>query len=183
MAIRFTYKDAGVDVDAKARFGSKTLQSTLRAVSTAVIHVENGFAGLYALYPDEGKEPLFKKYRDPVLVASADGVGTKLMIAFMMNKHDTVGQDLVAMSVNDMLVFGAEPFFFMDYISTGKLEPEQLEGVIKGIQVGCKQARCDLLGGETAEMPGMYSKGERALQLADPGKHTLDKIGWARTRG
>ena len=148
-----TYKDAGVDIDAGDLFVQKIkpfVKSTLRP---EVLTDIGGFGGLFAL----------KKYKNPVLVSGTDGVGTKLKIAFLMNKHDTVGIDLVAMCVNDIVVQGAEPLFFLDYFATGKLKPEDHAGIVKGIADGCKQAGCALIGGETAEMPSFYGEDEYDL--------------------
>ncbi|MDR1612932.1 MAG: phosphoribosylformylglycinamidine cyclo-ligase [Planctomycetota bacterium] len=126
-----------------------------------VIRNDGGFGGLFRL---QGAPGLFaRRWRDPVLVSGADGVGTKLKIAFMLDKHDTVGIDLVAMSVNDILVQGAEPMFFLDYIGAGKADRRVLLEVVKGVADGCRQAGCALLGGETAELPGFYADGEYDL--------------------
>ena len=141
------YKKAGVDIDAgneAVERMKKHVQKTFRPeVKTGL----GGFGSLFAL----------QSYQKPILVSGTDGVGTKLKVAFAADKHDTIGIDLVAMCVNDILVQGAEPLFFLDYIATGKLFPEQIESIVKGISEGCLQANCSLIGGETAEMPGMYS--------------------------
>lgn len=150
-----TYRQAGVDIDA----ASQSVKMIRRWVdSTArpeVIGELGSFGGLFAL--DTGK------YREPVLVSGTDGVGTKLKVAQLLNRHDTVGIDLVAMCVNDILVHGAEPLFFLDYISIGKLRPELVEELVKGVAEGCRQAGCALIGGETAEMPGFYGNDEYDL--------------------
>lgn len=148
-----TYKDAGVDIDAGDLFVQKIKPFVKATMRPEVLTDIGGFGGLFAL----------KKYRNPVLVSGTDGVGTKLKVAFLMNKHDTVGIDLVAMCVNDIIVQGAEPLFFLDYFATGKLRPEEHSLVVKGIADGCKQAGCALIGGETAEMPSFYSEGEYDL--------------------
>lgn len=150
-----TYKDAGVDIDAGNEFVNQIKPLVKQTARPEVVADIGGFGGLFSLNT--------AKHQRPVLVAATDGVGTKLMLAFMMNQHETVGIDLVAMCVNDIIVQGAEPLFFLDYLATGKLTPAQSVEVIKGITEGCKQAGCALLGGETAEMPGMYKAGEYDL--------------------
>ncbi len=144
------YKKAGVDIDKSNRF-VKEIKSMVS--STRRAEVMGGIGGFSAFT----KIP--KKYKRPILTSSTDGVGTKLMIAELLNKHTTVGIDLVAMCVNDIIVTGAEPLFFLDYFATGRLNNKKARDIIKGIVDGCKQANCALIGGETAEMPGMY-KGE-----------------------
>jgi len=148
----YTYQDAGVDIDA----GNELVDSIKPAVADTgregVMGSLGGFGGLFDIAA--------AGYTDPILVAATDGVGTKLKIAFELNKHDTIGIDLVAMCVNDLIVQGAEPLFFLDYFATGKLSKDVAREVIVGIAAGCKQAGCALIGGETAEMPGMYPGGE-----------------------
>ncbi|MCK4620892.1 MAG: phosphoribosylformylglycinamidine cyclo-ligase [Desulfuromonadales bacterium] len=163
-----TYKDAGVDIDAGSRFVDLIKPLVKQTSRPEVLTDIGGFGGLFSLNHD--------KYKRPTLVASTDGVGTKLKLAFLMDKHDTVGIDLVAMCVNDIIVQGAEPLFFLDYLATGKLTPEKSVEVVKGIVEGCKQANCALLGGETAEMPGMYSAGEYDLAGFTVGVVDNDKI-------
>ena len=129
-----------------------------------MLQSHGAFGGLFSLDFDSATHRLFKRnYREPVLVSGTDGVGTKLNIAFATGVHNTVGIDLVAMSANDILVQGAEPLFFLDYVATGKVEPEVIESVVAGIAHGCRDAGCALLGGETAELPGFYKKGEYDL--------------------
>jgi len=143
-----SYKDAGVDVEAGyegVRLMKKDVQRTFRP---EVLTDIGGFGGLFALNKD--------KYEEPVLVSGTDGVGTKLKIAFMMDKHDTIGIDCVAMCVNDIACSGAEPLFFLDYIALGKNKPEKVAEIVKGVADGCVMAGCSLIGGETAEMPGFY---------------------------
>ena len=147
-----TYKDAGVDVEAgyeAVKLMKKDVQRTMRP---EVLTELGGFGGLFSL----NKE----KYADPVLVSGTDGVGTKLKIAFLMDKHDTIGVDCVAMCVNDIVCSGAEPLFFLDYIALGKNRPEKVAQIVKGVADGCVQAGCALIGGETAEMPGFYPDNE-----------------------
>jgi phosphoribosylformylglycinamidine cyclo-ligase len=155
------YKDAGVDIDAGDRVAKAAVRRMQRTLDRRVIRNPGGFAGLFALdYPQK----LFaRNYKDPVLVACTDGVGTKLKVAQMAGCHDTVGVDLVAMSVNDLVVNGAEPLFFLDYMAWAKLDAPVADAVFKGISEGCVQAECSLLGGETAEMPGFYKPGEYDL--------------------
>ncbi|MDP6943719.1 MAG: phosphoribosylformylglycinamidine cyclo-ligase [Myxococcota bacterium] len=150
-----TYRDAGVDIDAGEELVRRIGPLAAATRRQGVLGGIGGFGGLFGL-----KET---GYQDPVLVSGTDGVGTKLMVAFMADRHDTVGIDLVAMCVNDVLTIGAEPLFFLDYFATGHLEPATGEAVVAGIAEGCRQAGCALLGGETAEMPGMYAEGEYDL--------------------
>jgi phosphoribosylformylglycinamidine cyclo-ligase len=150
-----TYRDAGVDTDEGDRLVEVIKPLARPTLRPEVLAGIGGFGGLFALD--------VRKYREPVLVSGTDGVGTKLKIAFLADRHDTVGIDLVAMCVNDIAVLGAEPLFFLDYYATGKLSPEQAAQVVKGIAEGCRQAGCALIGGETAELPGFYQAGEYDL--------------------
>ncbi|HSP80138.1 MAG TPA: phosphoribosylformylglycinamidine cyclo-ligase [Myxococcaceae bacterium] len=150
-----TYKQAGVDIEAGDAFVERIKPFAARTMRPEVMAGVGGFGGLFALPPG--------KYREPVLVAGTDGVGTKLKVAFLAGRHGTVGIDLVAMSVNDILTSGAEPLLFLDYFATGRLEVDAAAEVVKGIALGCEQAGCALLGGETAEMPGFYARGEYDL--------------------
>ncbi|MBW4472237.1 MAG: phosphoribosylformylglycinamidine cyclo-ligase [Stenomitos rutilans HA7619-LM2] len=148
------YREAGVDVEAGRAFVQRIRSMVDSTTRPEVLGNVGGFSGLFQL-------PV--GYREPVLVSGTDGVGTKLKLAHTLDRHDTVGIDLVAMCVNDVLTCGAEPLFFLDYLATGKLNSEQLAQVVTGITDGCKQAGCALLGGETAEMPGFYQSGEYDL--------------------
>ncbi len=150
-----TYRESGVDIDAGDEFVDRIKPLVRSTFRSEVLADLGGFGGLFNLQA--------KKYQDPVLVSGTDGVGTKLKIAFMMDQHDTVGIDLVAMCVNDIAVSGAEPLFFLDYFATGKLAVPKAQEVVKGIAEGCRQAGCALIGGETAEMPSMYADGEYDL--------------------
>jgi phosphoribosylformylglycinamidine cyclo-ligase len=150
-----TYRDAGVDIDAGDEFVDRIKPLVRSTFRPEVLTDLGGFGGLFRLQA--------KKYEDPVLVSGTDGVGTKLKIAFLMDRHDTVGIDLVAMCVNDIAVSGAEPLFFLDYFATGKLAVPKAQQVISGIAEGCRQAGCSLIGGETAEMPSFYMEGEYDL--------------------
>ena len=150
-----TYKDAGVDIDAGNELVERIKPLVKRTRRPEVLAGLGGFGGMFAIPPD--------RYREPVLVSGTDGVGTKLMLAQHLGRHDTIGIDLVAMCVNDVLVQGAEPLFFLDYFACGKLDNDVATAVIAGIAEGCLQAGAALIGGETAEMPDMYSDGDYDL--------------------
>ncbi|MDQ9170014.1 phosphoribosylformylglycinamidine cyclo-ligase [Oxalobacteraceae bacterium R-40] len=152
--VSLSYRDAGVDIDAGDALVEAIKPFAKRTMREGVMGGLGGFGALFEIG---------KKYKEPVLVSGTDGVGTKLKLAFHLNKHDTIGIDLVAMSVNDILVQGAEPLFFLDYFACGKLDVPTATDVIKGIAYGCEQAGCALIGGETAEMPSMYPAGEYDL--------------------
>lgn len=165
---KLTYRDAGVDIDA----GNKAVELMKHHVRATyrpeVLGDIGGFGGLFALNTG--------KYRQPVLVSGTDGVGTKLKIAFMADKHDTIGQDGVAMCVNDILVQGAEPLFFLDYLAVGKLEPEKVAAIVSGVAMACRESGCALIGGETAEMAGFYPDGEYDMAGFAVGVVDRDKI-------
>jgi len=170
-----TYKDSGVDIEIGDDFADKIQHYLHLTYGPSVIDNPGGYAGLFALKGDG----LFSKSTPrPVLAGTTDGVGTKLKIAFMMDKHDTVGIDLVAMSVNDLICVGAEPLFFLDYIATGKISQDVLLQVVKGVTDGCRQAECALLGGETAEMPGFYQPAE--YDLAGFAVGLVDRSRWLK---
>lgn len=147
-----TYSDAGVDIDAADRATSRIKELARRTFNERTLSDIGSFGGMF--------DGAFPELRQPVLVASADGVGTKLKIAFLTGVHNTIGSDLVNHCVNDILVQGARPLFFLDYIATGKLSPDTIAAIIEGVTNGCRENGCVLLGGETAEMPGFYSDGE-----------------------
>jgi phosphoribosylformylglycinamidine cyclo-ligase len=152
--VSLSYRDAGVDIDAGDALVEAIKPMAKRTMREGVLGGIGGFGGLFEIS---------KKFKEPVLVSGTDGVGTKLKLAFELNRHDTVGIDLVAMSVNDILVQGAEPLFFLDYFACGKLDVATATAVVSGIAKGCEESGCALLGGETAEMPGMYPDGEYDL--------------------
>jgi phosphoribosylformylglycinamidine cyclo-ligase len=162
-----TYRDAGVDIDAGDALVERIKGHVKRTMRPEVLTNLGGFAGLCGLP---------KGYKNPLLVACTDGVGTKLKLAFMLSKHDTVGIDLVAMNANDLVVCGAEPLLFLDYFAAGHLEVGVAEQVISGIADGCKQAGCALIGGETAELPGFYAQGEYDLAGFCVGVVDKDKV-------
>lgn len=152
MTDKLTYKDSGVDVNSGYETVKLIKEHVRKTHIKGVISNIGGFGGMFEIDKDE--------YEEPVLVSGTDGVGTKLMIAFMADKHDTIGEDAVAMCVNDVICQGAKPLFFLDYIATGKLEPKKAASIVKGVSEGCIKAGCALIGGETAEMPGLYDVGE-----------------------
>jgi len=152
---RITYKSAGVDVTAGNEFVKAIKPFVKKTLRPEVMGSIGGFGALF--------DGSLKRYKHPVLVSSSDGVGTKLKLAFLTGKHDTVGIDLVAMNADDVVALGAEPLFFLDYIATGKLKKKAMADVVKGIAAGCQQAGCALIGGETAELPDFYKKGEYDL--------------------
>lgn len=160
-----TYKDSGVDKEAGYKEVQLIKKFINKTYTKGVLSDIGGFGGLFAIDKEE--------YKEPVLVSGTDGVGTKLKIAFMMDKHNTVGEDCVAMCVNDILCQGAKPLFFLDYIATAKLEPEKMASIVEGIANGCVKGGCALIGGETAEMPGFYSEGE--YDMAGFGVGIVDK--------
>jgi phosphoribosylformylglycinamidine cyclo-ligase len=153
--VGITYRQAGVDIEAGDALVERIKPLARRTQRPEVISGVGGFGGLFALPPG--------KYREPVLVSGTDGVGTKLKLAFALNRHATIGIDLVAMSVNDIITSGAEPLFFLDYFATSRLDVQQAAEVIRGIAQGCEESGCALLGGETAELPGFYQAGEYDL--------------------
>ena len=148
----YSYKDAGVDIEAGNEVVELIKPAVARTLRPEVLGGLGGFGGLFKLD--------LEKYPDPVLVSGTDGVGTKLRLAFQMNKHDSIGQDAVAMCVNDILVQGAEPLFFLDYLAVGKVDPKRVAEIVVGVAKGCEMAGCALIGGETAEMPGFYGESE-----------------------
>lgn len=164
---RVTYKSAGVDID---RANALVKDYKRFAASTKIKGVMSDVGSFGGLF-----RPDFRRFKDPILVSSTDGVGTKLKIAFLADKHDTIGIDLVAMSANDILCSGAEGLFFLDYVSTGKIKTSVLKDIVKGIAHGCREAGYALIGGETAEMPGLYNAGE--YDLAGFGVGIVDRAG------
>ena len=168
MVTKITYSDSGVNIDTANSFVEKIKPLIKKTSRREMIGGIGGFGGLFHLDT--------KKIKDPILVSSTDGVGTKLKIAQLMNKHDTIGTDLVAMSVNDIIVQGAEPLFFLDYLATGRLNVDKSVKIVEGIVKGCKDAGCALIGGETAEMPGVYKPGEYDLAGFCVGVVDADKL-------
>ncbi|NWF52737.1 MAG: phosphoribosylformylglycinamidine cyclo-ligase [Nitrospirae bacterium] len=168
MCGELTYKRSGVDIDEGERFVRLISPLAKRTFRKEVLTEIGLFSGMFRLD--------LTRYKEPVLVSGTDGVGTKLKIAFMMDKHDTVGIDLVAMCVNDILTAGAEPLFFLDYLATSKLNADKASSIIEGIVRGCEEAGCSLIGGETAEMPGFYQEGEYDISGFSVGVVEREKI-------
>ncbi|UWG96184.1 phosphoribosylformylglycinamidine cyclo-ligase [Dehalobacter sp. DCM] len=164
----YTYKDAGVDIAAGNQAVEKIKPAVAATWRPGVLGGLGGFGGLFSLD--------LKKYPDPVLVSGTDGVGTKLRLAFQMDKHDTIGQDAVAMCVNDVLVQGAEPLFFLDYLAVGKLVPDRIASIVGGVAEGCRLAGCALVGGETAEMPGFYAEDDYDIAGFSVGAVNRDRL-------
>jgi phosphoribosylformylglycinamidine cyclo-ligase len=162
------YAEAGVDIEAGKGFVESIRPIVSKTFKSNVLSDIGGFAGLFSVH--------LGNIKNPVLVSSTDGVGTKLKVAFMLDKHDTIGIDLVAMAVNDILVQGAKPLFFLDYLSMGRLNHDTAVEIIRGISKGCKEANCALIGGETAEMPGFYAENEYDLAGFSVGLVDADKI-------
>src|SRR5499425_1525957 len=150
-----TYRDAGVDIDAGDEFVDRISPLVRSTFRPEVLTDLGGFGGLFQLQAH--------RYAEPVLVSSTDGVGTKLKIAFLADRHDTIGIDLVAMGVNDLLVHGAEPLYFLDYLAMNRVDPARVEAIVTGVAEGCRQAGCALVGGETAELTDLYAPGEYDL--------------------
>ena len=163
-----TYAEAGVNIDAGNRAVKLMKKSVASTFRPGVLTGIGGFGGLFAIDT--------AKYREPVLVSGTDGVGTKLRIAFLLDKHNTIGIDAVAMCVNDILALGAEPLFFLDYLAVGRLEPEKVADIVSGVAEGCRQAGCALIGGETAEMPDFYGDGEYDIAGFAVGVAERDRI-------
>ena len=169
-----TYADAGVSIEAGDAMVGLIQQHLRKTHGPRVLGKHGAFAGMFRL---DYNEKLFKRnYKDPVLVACTDGVGTKVLLAIQLGIHDTIGQDCVAMNVNDMIVQGAEPLFFLDYIGTHAVDPAHMEQIVKGVAAGCTLADCALIGGETAEMPDVYSKGDFDLAGFAVGVVELSRI-------
>ncbi|AET66400.1 phosphoribosylaminoimidazole synthetase [Desulfosporosinus orientis DSM 765] len=164
----YTYRDAGVDIQAGNEVVERIKPAVARTLRPEVLGGLGGFGGLFKLD--------LAKYPNPVLVSGTDGVGTKLRLAFQMNRHDSIGQDAVAMCVNDILVQGAEPLYFLDYLAVGKVDPERLAEVVGGVARGCEMAGCALIGGETAEMPGFYAEDEYDIAGFSVGVVNADQL-------
>ncbi|MFY4776991.1 phosphoribosylformylglycinamidine cyclo-ligase [Metabacillus sp. RGM 3146] len=162
------YKEAGVDIEAGYDAVERMKKHVLKTSRTGAAAVLGGFGGTFDLSA--------LNYKKPVLVSGTDGVGTKLKLAFMMDRHDTIGIDAVAMCVNDILAQGAEPLFFLDYIAVGKADPVKIEAIVKGVADGCEEAGCALIGGETAEMPGLYDENEYDLAGFSVGAAEKDEL-------